>query len=96
MSNAQKRFAWLFIVTALGMLASMAIAVTVSITYMRSTLNETIAREKAAGEAGRKASCFLIETIGDAYMEEPPSSPTGEAVVKAWRELAVAFGCKGD
>lgn len=88
---------YILTVFALGIIASMAIAVYVSTTASDRALRQVVeaeqqrrADEAAQAESARIASCRLITTVADAYAEDPPAVPsrTYDNVAKAWADLA--------
>jgi hypothetical protein len=47
-----------------------------------------------AREGQKRASCEIVRTQLAIYTEEPPSTPTGEAAVRAWREAWEVWKCE--
>lgn len=78
---------------ALGMFASMAIAVIISVVASDRAIENSDRREAAAREEVRQDTCLLINRMIAAYGETPPTTPAGVNVEAAWKGLAVTYQC---
>lgn len=83
-----------------GILACMMISVVISVRAsnrateaVRREVQASLEREHATREAGRAASCFLINSQIAALREVPPPTAAGRNVLQAWEMASRAFGC---
>jgi hypothetical protein len=90
--------AYSILTLALGALACMAISVVISVTASNRAIRQNEAQEAGdraraavAAERNRMAVCLLIDKMSAVYKD--PSTPTGEAAGRAWRDLHVIFRC---
>lgn len=79
-------------VLALGMIVCMTIAVGISVQASNRALRAEQARERAADERARHATCVVVDQMKEAYAD--PTTPTGVKAGKAWDSLGVIFQCE--
>ena len=94
MTGREKRIGYLAAWLVIGVLASMSIAVIISVSASKRAVRESIGREIKAREDARRATCGVIRTILAGYTEAPPETATGRELAAAWKTLAVQFNCK--
>lgn len=87
-------YSWLVVIG--GCIVSMVVSVTISNRASQAALErdrqqriEQQQRDAQQREAGRQASCMLIETMSRAYSGRGDElSPVGKEVAQAWADLA--------